>query len=71
MSTTMRHQLGALTALHKNFPWCVVLVKGRFKDIRPLVNDLQELYDLSADPEELRKDDARPVDGMPAVREVR
>lgn len=23
----MRHQLGALTALHKNFPWCVVLVE--------------------------------------------
>ncbi len=71
MSTAMRHQVGAVTALHKNFPWYAVLVKGRFKDIRPLINDPQELYDLSADPEELRKDDARPVDGMPAVREVR
>lgn len=71
VSTAMRHQLVAVTALHNNVPWYAMLVEGRFKDIRPPINDPQELYDLRADPEELRKDCAGLVDGMPAVREVR
>ena len=39
--------------MHSNVPWYVMLVEGRFKYIRPLINDLEELYDLRADPEEL------------------
>lgn len=39
-------------ALANNVPWSVMLLGGRFKDIRPLTNDLEELYDLRADPEE-------------------
>ena len=35
-------------------PWYVMLRDGRFKYVRPLsVNDLEELYDLEDDPEEL------------------
>lgn len=34
-------------------PWYVMLREGRFKYIRPLTVDFEELYDLEADPEEL------------------
>ncbi len=40
--------------LHNGVPWYVMLNDGRYKYIRPLVeNDLEELYDLKLDPEEL------------------
>lgn len=39
--------------IHSGIPWYVMLVEGRFKYIRPLINDLEELYDLRNDPEEL------------------
>ena len=39
--------------MHNNVPWYVMLVEGRYKYIRPLITDLEELYDLRADPEEL------------------
>jgi len=39
--------------LHNGVPWYVMLNDGRFKYIRPLVNDLEELYDLQEDPEEV------------------
>ena len=39
--------------MHNNVPWYVMLVEGHFKYIRPLITDLEELYDLRADPEEL------------------
>ena len=40
-------------AYHNGIPWYVMLVEGRYKYVRPLVPDLEELYDLRADPEEL------------------
>jgi hypothetical protein len=41
-------------AFHSVAPWYVMLRQGRFKYVRPLIeNDLEELYDLKADPEEL------------------
>jgi hypothetical protein len=40
--------------LHNGVPWYVMLNDGRYKYIRPMVeNDLEELYDLKRDPEEL------------------
>ncbi len=34
-------------------PWYVMLREGRLKYVRPLIHDLEELYDLRTDPEEL------------------
>ena len=47
--------------MHSNVPWYVMLVDGRYKYVRPLVPDLEELYDLKNDPEEPRqpRDQAR------------
>ncbi len=40
--------------LHGQVPWYVMLRERRFKYVRPLVaNELEELYDLHQDPEEL------------------
>ena len=39
--------------IHSNVPWYVMLVEGRYKYVRPLVHDLEELYDLQQDPDEL------------------
>jgi arylsulfatase A-like enzyme len=39
---------------HSAVPWYVMIRKGRYKYVRPLNgNDLEELYDLHSDPEEL------------------
>ena len=39
---------------HNDIPWYLLLTEGRFKYIRTLVaNEIEELYDLQADPEEL------------------
>jgi arylsulfatase A-like enzyme len=40
-------------AFHGQVPWYVMLRQGQFKYVRPLVPDLEELYDLTKDPEEL------------------
>jgi len=40
-------------AFHGEVPWYVMIRDRRFKYVRPLVNDLEELYDLDSDPEEL------------------
>ncbi|UCC99199.1 MAG: sulfatase-like hydrolase/transferase [Phycisphaerales bacterium] len=41
-------------AFHGQIPWYVMLREGRYKYVRPLVaGELEELYDLSEDPEEL------------------
>jgi arylsulfatase A-like enzyme len=41
-------------ALHNQVPWYVMLRQGRYKYVRPLVaGEPEELYDLTADPEEL------------------
>ena len=39
--------------LHNGVPWYVMTNDGRYKYIRPLVSDLEELYDLKEDPEEV------------------
>jgi hypothetical protein len=38
---------------HGGVPWYVMLREGRYKYVRPLIHDLEELYDLKADPDEL------------------
>jgi len=38
---------------HAQVPWYVMLRKGAFKYVRPMVPDLEELYDLANDPDEL------------------
>ncbi len=41
-------------AYHNQVPWYVMIRRGRHKYVRPLIaNDLEELYDLQQDPEEL------------------
>lgn len=40
-------------ALHAGVPWYVMLRDKRYKYVRPLIPDLEELYDLQADPDEL------------------
>ena len=40
-------------AMHGDVPWYVMLRDGRYKYVRPLIEDLEELYDLEADPDEL------------------
>jgi arylsulfatase A-like enzyme len=39
--------------LHGEVPWYVMLRDRRYKYVRPLVHDLEELYDMQNDPEEL------------------
>ncbi len=39
--------------LHGGVPWYVMLREKNLKYVRPLVTDLEELYDLDKDPEEL------------------
>jgi arylsulfatase A-like enzyme len=39
--------------LHGGVPWYVMLREKNWKYVRPLVEDLEELYDLERDPEEL------------------
>ena len=40
---------------HGPIPWYVMLRKGKYKYVRPLVKgELEELYDLKAEPEELK-----------------
>jgi arylsulfatase A-like enzyme len=40
-------------AFHGGVPWYVMLRDGRYKYVRPLIKDMEELYDLQADPDEL------------------
>lgn len=40
-------------AFHANVPWYVMLREKNLKYVRPLIPDLEELYDLRDDPEEL------------------
>jgi len=40
-------------AMHGDVPWYVMLRDGKYKYIRPLIDDIEELYDLDADPDEL------------------
>jgi arylsulfatase A-like enzyme len=39
--------------LHAEIPWYVMIRERRYKYVRPLAHDLEELYDMEADPEEL------------------
>lgn len=38
---------------HAEIPWYVMIRERRYKYVRPLITDLEELYDMQADPEEL------------------
>jgi arylsulfatase A-like enzyme len=38
---------------HVDVPWYVMLREGPLKYVRPLIHDLEELYDLRSDPDEL------------------
>ena len=40
-------------AFHGDVPWYVMIRDRRYKYVRPLINDLEELYDLDNDPDEL------------------
>jgi arylsulfatase A-like enzyme len=40
-------------AMHNGVPWYVLLRDKRYKYVRPLITDLEELYDLQVDPDEL------------------
>lgn len=40
-------------AYHGGVPWYVMIREGRYKYVRPLVTDLEELYDMEKDPDEL------------------
>jgi arylsulfatase A-like enzyme len=44
---------GGKDAFHADVPWYVMLRDKRYKYVRPLIHDLEELYDLQEDPEEL------------------
>ncbi len=39
--------------MHGGVPWYVMLRDKRYKYVRPLIEDLEELYDLEKDPDEL------------------
>ena len=40
-------------AFHGEVPWYVMIRDRRYKYVRPLIHDFEELYDLDTDPEEL------------------
>ncbi|MCW5976904.1 MAG: sulfatase-like hydrolase/transferase [Bryobacteraceae bacterium] len=40
-------------AFHAEVPWYVMVRDMRYKYVRPLVHDIEELYDMDKDPEEL------------------
>ena len=40
-------------AFHADVPWYVMIRERRYKYVRPLIHDLEELYDMQQDPEEL------------------
>ncbi|MBI1311097.1 sulfatase-like hydrolase/transferase [bacterium] len=40
-------------AYHGLVPWYVMLRQGKYKYVRPLIDDIEELYDLEQDPDEL------------------
>jgi arylsulfatase A-like enzyme len=47
-------------AFHNEVPWYVMIRDRRFKYVRPLIHDLEELYDLDEDPEELNNLSTKP-----------
>jgi len=47
-------------AYHASVPWYVMLREGKYKYVRPLIDDIEELYDMDQDPEELHNLAAEP-----------
>lgn len=45
--------LDGKSAMHNEVPWYILIREKNLKYIRPLITDLEELYDLDTDPEEL------------------
>lgn len=52
---------GSPDVFHQNVPWYVMLRDRRYKYVRPLIHDLEELYDLHDDPEELNNLAVKPA----------
>jgi arylsulfatase A-like enzyme len=52
-------------AFHGGVPWYVMIRDRRYKYVRPLIEDLEELYDMRRDPEELDN-----LAGQPAHRKL-
>ncbi|HZO57306.1 MAG TPA: sulfatase/phosphatase domain-containing protein, partial [Bryobacteraceae bacterium] len=57
-------------AYHGDVPWYVMFREKNFKYIRPLITDLEELYDLNTDPEELNNLATKP-EHKARVRQMR
>ena len=38
--------------MHEQVPYCILIREKNLKYIRPLITDLEELYDLNQDPDE-------------------
>jgi arylsulfatase A-like enzyme len=57
-------------AFHNGVPWYVMIRERRYKYVRPLVNDLEELYDMAADPDELDNLAVKPA-FRPTLRRMR
>jgi arylsulfatase A-like enzyme len=57
-------------AFHGDVPWYVMIRDRRYKYVRPLIPDYEELYDLDRDPEEL-DNLARKADHKDRLRQMR
>ena len=57
-------------AMHAQVPWYVMIRHGKYKYVRPLIDDIEELYDLKADPDEL-DNLAVKADFQPKLKEMR
>ncbi|MBM81422.1 MAG: sulfatase [Planctomycetaceae bacterium] len=55
---------------HGAVPWYVMIRKGRYKYVRPMIHDLEEVYDMKADPNELNNLAVKP-DFQSTLKELR
>ena len=51
--TDILPDLDGKKAMHEQVPYYILIREKNLKYIRPLITDLEELYDLNQDPEEL------------------
>jgi arylsulfatase A-like enzyme len=55
-------------AFHGDVPWYVMIRERRYKYVRPLIHDFEELYDMQQDPEELNNLAVKPEHRQTLVR---